>query len=78
MQMAFTNGFKKGEKYTLLHLMRVIARVTASTHANSLMRVKYNTRHFWGVGKRKMNERKRTSNLTVDHFPLTFLKLSLT
>ena len=78
MQMAFTNRLKKGEKYTLLHLMRVIARVIASTRANSLMRVKNSTRHFWGVGKRKMNERKRTSNLTVDHFPLTFVKLSLT
>ena len=71
MQMAFTNGLKKGEKY-------VIARVTASTRANSLMRVKTSTGHFWGVGKRKMNERKRTSNLTVDHSPLTFVKLPLT
>ena len=49
MQMAFTNGLKKGEKYTLLPLIRVIARVTASTRANSLMRVK--TRSFLACWK---------------------------
>ena len=31
---------------------------------------------FWDIGKKKMKERTETSNLTVDHFSLTFINLS--
>ena len=40
MHMTFTNGLKKGGKYTLLHLMCVIPRAPASTRTNSLIACK--------------------------------------
>ena len=71
--------------HSLLHLMRAIASAHASTRATSLMRVKNSMRHslrlmtliIWDIGTKKMKERTKTSNLTVDHFSLTFVSLML-
>ena len=64
--------------------MPVIALAHPSTCATSLMHVKNSTSHFclWhllsgALEQKKMKERTKTSNLTVDHFSLTFINLSL-
>ena len=31
----------------------------------------------WDIGKKKIKERTKTSDLVVDHFSLTFVNLSL-
>ena len=77
---SFTCGITKTTCVSLLHLMRAIAH--ASTRATSLMRVKNSTCHLrlWYSLSAKMQQRKWrtiTSNLIVDHFSSTFVKLSL-
>ena len=58
--------------------MHAIARAPASTRATSLMRVKNSMSHLFGMLERRKRKNKNIKNLIVDHFYLTFVKLSLT
>ena len=68
------------QKLSLLHLMCANACTHASTRTISLMHVKnsrllFMTPVVWYIEMKKMKERTKTSNWTVDNFSLTFVIL---
>ena len=66
---------------SLLHLMRAITLIHASTRTTSLKRVKNSTRHFclWHLLSGTLEQRKQKKELKLNtwSFSLTFANLSL-